>query len=298
MGLETGEFIADLVDTNPTGSDPKSQGDDHLRLIKKVLQNTFPDQDAIGQLPEAGAAEGQTLRWNNSTMGWETTGDLTVNSNVAQSGFFEAVSANPWFLWNETDQALDSKVWRVIAQSSQLSFAVLDDAKSAAFNFLSVVRSANSINNIVYGNATDLPPHQFRGEVRADEGLSTNGGVSQQIDSSGNITAGTAFFSTGAGSELTIVAGVVTATQGYHKIDTEGDAASDDLVTINGGIDGRQLRLVAADNARTVVVKGGGSGNIFLEGAADFSIDHNLDYVDLHFDGVSNVWVGRGVNIA
>jgi len=43
MGLESGSFIATLVATNPVGAtDPKSQGDDHIRLIKKALQNSFP----------------------------------------------------------------------------------------------------------------------------------------------------------------------------------------------------------------------------------------------------------------
>jgi hypothetical protein len=40
MGLETGTYINDLTITNPIAGDPKSQGDDHLRLIKKVLKNT------------------------------------------------------------------------------------------------------------------------------------------------------------------------------------------------------------------------------------------------------------------
>jgi hypothetical protein len=42
MSLETATYLADLVPTNPTGSDPRSQGDDHLRLIKQTLQNTLP----------------------------------------------------------------------------------------------------------------------------------------------------------------------------------------------------------------------------------------------------------------
>lgn len=43
MGLESTSNIAGLVATNPVGgTDPKSQGDDHLRLIKAVLQATFP----------------------------------------------------------------------------------------------------------------------------------------------------------------------------------------------------------------------------------------------------------------
>lgn len=41
MGLETGDFINDLVTTNPASNDLKSQGDDHLRLIKKVLKQTL-----------------------------------------------------------------------------------------------------------------------------------------------------------------------------------------------------------------------------------------------------------------
>src|SRR5262245_59111782 len=41
MGLESGTFTDDLVITNPPGSDSKSQGDDHLRLIKTVLRNTL-----------------------------------------------------------------------------------------------------------------------------------------------------------------------------------------------------------------------------------------------------------------
>lgn len=39
MALETVVNIADLVRTNPTGTDPKSQGDDHLRNLKTALLN-------------------------------------------------------------------------------------------------------------------------------------------------------------------------------------------------------------------------------------------------------------------
>lgn len=44
MALETGTYISDLVATNPVGAtDPKGQGDDHLRLIKSTVKNTFPN---------------------------------------------------------------------------------------------------------------------------------------------------------------------------------------------------------------------------------------------------------------
>jgi hypothetical protein len=42
MGLEVATYIHQLVTTNPVGaSDLKSQGDEHLRLIKSTLQATF-----------------------------------------------------------------------------------------------------------------------------------------------------------------------------------------------------------------------------------------------------------------
>jgi hypothetical protein len=42
MALETGTVINDLVITNPTAVDAKSQGDDHLRLLKTTIKNSFP----------------------------------------------------------------------------------------------------------------------------------------------------------------------------------------------------------------------------------------------------------------
>lgn len=43
MGLEAGTYIDDLNASNPTTGDPRSEGDDHIRLIKNVLLNTFPN---------------------------------------------------------------------------------------------------------------------------------------------------------------------------------------------------------------------------------------------------------------
>jgi len=42
MSLELFGFIKDLVQTNPTGNDPKSEGDDHIRGVKATLQTQFP----------------------------------------------------------------------------------------------------------------------------------------------------------------------------------------------------------------------------------------------------------------
>lgn len=43
MALETSTYISGLVATNPASSDNKSQGDDHLRLLKSTILATFPN---------------------------------------------------------------------------------------------------------------------------------------------------------------------------------------------------------------------------------------------------------------
>ena len=43
MALESTTYIDGLVITNPTGTDPRSQGDDHIRLVKSTLRSTFPN---------------------------------------------------------------------------------------------------------------------------------------------------------------------------------------------------------------------------------------------------------------
>ena len=45
MAIESGDFIDDLVITNPLSGDARTEGDDHIRLIKKVIKATFPNID-------------------------------------------------------------------------------------------------------------------------------------------------------------------------------------------------------------------------------------------------------------
>ncbi len=46
MPLETANYINGLVASNPASTDTVSQADDHIRLIKKVLKDTFPNISA------------------------------------------------------------------------------------------------------------------------------------------------------------------------------------------------------------------------------------------------------------
>ena len=82
MGLETGDYIDDLVATNPIGgTDNISEGDDHIRLLKKTIKQTFPNitgpvtltQAQINALPEEDQDE--TISGT-----WDFTGSPTVDS--------------------------------------------------------------------------------------------------------------------------------------------------------------------------------------------------------------------------
>lgn len=65
MGLEVATFVADLVASNPLGSDSKAQGDDHIRLVKAALQATFPGANRAFNLTRA--AEWSDQRSNETS---------------------------------------------------------------------------------------------------------------------------------------------------------------------------------------------------------------------------------------
>lgn len=63
MGLEVATFVNDLNTANPAGSDSKSQGDDHLRLIKNTLKATFPLAIGARKFSDTDAGATDTLAW-------------------------------------------------------------------------------------------------------------------------------------------------------------------------------------------------------------------------------------------
>lgn len=84
MGLESGSFVNDLVITNPIGaSDPKSQGDNHLRLLKTVLKASLPSLDHAVYLerPRADVADSATPNIGAATTEYvNLLGSTTITS--------------------------------------------------------------------------------------------------------------------------------------------------------------------------------------------------------------------------
>lgn len=57
MGLESATYVSDLASSNPLAGDVRAQGDDHLRLLKSVLQTTFPNATKPFRFPATLASQ-------------------------------------------------------------------------------------------------------------------------------------------------------------------------------------------------------------------------------------------------
>ncbi len=109
----------------------------------------------------------------------------------------------------------------------------------------------------------------------------------------GDLKVEAGFINLGSVVELTVAAGVVTATQTYHQIDTQDNDTTDDLDTINGGTEGDLLILKSANSSRDTTLKDG-SGNMNLVG--DFILTSVHDRITLLFDGTTWKEISRSNN--
>jgi hypothetical protein len=93
-----------------------------------------------------------------------------------------------------------------------------------------------------------------------------------------------------ATAELTLdTDGDIVPTQNLHTVDTFEGAASDNLVTITNTNTMSWVVIRAENDARTVVVKHN-TGNIWLQGKADVSLDDLEDGLLLFWDTVNSKW--------
>jgi hypothetical protein len=132
-------------------------------------------------------------------------------------------------------------------------------------------QQAGAYNIVAIGNYSDQLPIVNNGNALGDKKeMSVNQGQ-MVIDEIATET-----FTLTQGNEVTISDGEITVTDSHHTVDTEGDAASDDLDTINGGGSKDWLIIRPAAGARTVTVKNQ-TGNIKC--GSDFVMDEGEDNI-------------------
>lgn len=192
--------------------------------------------------------------------------DFTAATDITFNALTKVEGINPEFELSETGVATDQGIWLFEAETETLYGRLRDDAASNLTDWLTVTRSgtgASMVTDKITLKATDI-----------------------SLDGNPSI---------GDGSELTIATGSITPTTGFHLVDTEADAATDDLTTISGGTTGQILVLKSVVDSRNVVVKDG--TNIALASSTDFTLENADDSITLLYTGTKWIELSRSTNV-
>lgn len=132
MGLETGTYISDLNANNPVNdTDIVGEGDDHLRLVKKTILNSFPGI--------TGAMSLTHTQLNAAAIKSEAnifTADQRITSN------------SPRHILYESDAGVDEKYWDIFIDNSVFNVRTRTDADAAGAAPISILRSGSAITHI------------------------------------------------------------------------------------------------------------------------------------------------------
>jgi len=104
MGIESASYISELVDTNPVVGDPVGEGDDHLRLIKTVLQTQFSGLSGTTAVTTSEAE----LNYNDiTTLGTVEASKVVTTDGSSVTNFVDKVIQRPEIKdYSETKTAL------------------------------------------------------------------------------------------------------------------------------------------------------------------------------------------------
>lgn len=218
-------------------------------------------------------AHGPTVSINNTT----TATALTITT-LRRGLIITGTSTSPTHLVDlvnyNTSSALD------IVQNSAISGGSVLHITSSAAAGRGLQINLSGTGNTDYGILIDTASASGN-DIR---GTNDNWRVdSKGVAAFGNVTVGGAntglgFLRLATGATLTIASGVITATNSFHEVDTEAAAASDNLDTINGAVDGNLLIITNVNAARTITARDG-IGNLRLQG--NFAFTDNDDRLTL-----------------
>lgn len=217
MGLEAATFINQLNVSWPVGaSDPKGQGDDHLRLIKSALQATFPSI--------TGAMTLTHTQLNNAAVKNEANVFTQINTFTGAQVLVS--SAQPRYTLNETDGAANNRRWDLQAQAEQLKMLTLSDDESTSVAFLTVDRTLNVVDSIAFAATA----------MTVSAALNVTGQTTFSADPAG---PGVIFQASGGGSSAAIQINAVQPSINFIQSGAAADNKSWDFTVISEQLLGR-----------------------------------------------------------
>ena len=292
MALETGENINNLVPANPPAGDPVSQGDDHLRLIKKVIQQSFPSVNqgsnpviASTTAPSLIIADGAGYAGSKGSQGlvWHdlTTNTLKINKSTTAVADWITLAISP-LTSNSVDVNAGTVDGAVIGGTTPAAITgtTLTGSTSLA---LATGATVTGIDNGALGSSATLLATQGAVKTYVDAQVTAQdldftddaatAALSVDLDSQTfTIAGGSGLTTSGVGQTLTVAGNdATTAAKGVASFSSAHFSVASGAVSIaTDGIDD------------TLIDFGTGANQV---STADVPEQTNLYYTDVRADG-------------
>ena len=159
MSLEIASYISQLQNSNPTPQDPINQGDDHIRLIKKVLQTQFPGSGGSGFTKAITATEDELnyVHGVTSAIQPQFQGVVPIGGIIMWSG---AVAPANWRICDGTNSTPDLRNKFVMgASTTHVLSTTGGDADAVVVSHTHIATSTPNIAGLA--TASDTHNHTF-----------------------------------------------------------------------------------------------------------------------------------------
>lgn len=170
MGVETASFLAQLNLNWPLGADSRSQGDDHLRLIKQVLKTTFPGAGGQGLASAINVTEAEL----NFLSGVTSPIQSQISNATFPAGtvlpFYQAAPPPGWTLVNVDNfmlRAVNTAGGTSGGTDSPISMAVVP-SHSHSLSGISLSSNGDHAHTAIQGAQNGLSSGNYYGMVLGD----------------------------------------------------------------------------------------------------------------------------------